>query len=183
MIRVMGRVLKPRLGAIATGIFAGAAGTAAMTAHQELRQRLGRANEQPQDPEQPSGDRSEPDRWQSAPAPAQVGKRVIEGFLGRPVPAKAIPVLTQVMHWSYGSAWGGVYAITRKSARGRIRLLGPLFGLGVWAVSYIQLVPLGIYEPPWSYPLSSIADEIGYHLVYGATVATAYNALAQGDGA
>jgi hypothetical protein len=169
---------KPCLAVIATGILAGAAGTVAMTAHQELRQRLARGNKQTQDPEQPSGDRNEPDPWQSAPAPAQVGKRLIEGLLRRPVPAKAIPMLTQVMHWSYGSAWGGAYAITRKSARGRISLVGPLFGLGVWAVSYIQLVPLGIYEPPWSYPLSSIADEIGYHLTYGATVAIAYNLLA-----
>jgi hypothetical protein len=168
---------------IARGILAGAAGTAAMTAHQELRQRLARGNGQPQDPEQPSGDRSDADPWQSAPAPAQVGKRLIEGLLGHPVPAKAIPMLTQVMHWSYGSVWGGAYAILREAARSRAGLLGPLFGLGVWAASYIQLVPLGIYEPPWSYPLSSIADEIGYHLTYGATVATAYNVLAGGEGA
>jgi hypothetical protein len=84
------------------------------------------------------------------------------------------------MHWSYGSAWGGAYAVIREAVRCRARWLGPLFGLGVWAASYLQLVPLGIYELPWSYPLSSIADEIGYHLTYGATVATAYDILAVG---
>jgi hypothetical protein len=139
-----------------------------MTVHQEIRQRI-----EPQDAEQPSADDAERDPWESAPAPARVGKRLVEGLLGRPVPASAIPVLTQVMHWSYGSAWGGAYAMTRNSAPGRARLLGPLFGLGVWAASYAELVPLGIYEPPWSYPLSSIADEIGYHLTYGAAVAGA----------
>jgi hypothetical protein len=55
--------------------------------------------------------------------------------------------------------WGGAYATTRESARGRARVLGRLFGFGVWAASSVELVPLGIYEPPWSYPLSSIADE------------------------
>lgn len=170
-----------RLSVIARGILAGATGTAAMTAHQEIRQRLAPRHEQPQSPEQPSREKGEADPWQSAPAPAQVGKRLIEGLLGRPVPAEAIPTLTQVMHWSYGSAWGGAYAIARQTARGRSRTLGPLFGLGVWAASYVQLVPIGIYEPPWSYPLSSIADEIGYHLTYGATVAASYELLGHRD--
>jgi hypothetical protein len=152
-----------------------------MTAHQEIRRRLARGQEQPQNQEQPSGESGEADPWQSAPAPAQVGKRLIEGLLGRPVPAEAIPTLTQVMHWSYGSARGSAYSIARQTARWRSRLLGPLFGLGVWAASYMQLVPLGIYEPPWSYPLSSIADEIGYHLTYGATVAAIYELLGRRD--
>lgn len=90
-------------------------------------------------------------------------------------------MLTQVMHWSYGSVWGSAYAVTRESVRARASLLGPLFGLGVWAASCIQLVPLGIYEPPWSYPLSSIADEIGYHLTYGVTVAATYRVLGRVD--
>jgi hypothetical protein len=154
-----------------------------MTVHQEMRQRLERGNEQPQDAEEPPADDTEKGPWESAPAPAQVGKRLIEGLLGRPVPAKAIPVLTQVMHWSYGSAWGGAYAMIRNSAPGRVRVLGPLFGLGVWAASYAELVPLGIYQPPWSYPLSSIADEISYHLTYGAAVGVTYGILARGAGA
>jgi hypothetical protein len=174
---------KTSLRSIRRGILAGTVGTAAMTVHQEIRQRLERGNEQQQDTDQPPADDAERDPWESAPAPAQVGKRLIEGLFGRPVPVKAIPVLTQVMHWSYGSAWGGAYAVTRNSAPGRVRLLAPLFGLGVWAASYAELVPLGIYEPPWSYPLSSIADEIGYHLTYGAGVAVTYEILARGVGA
>jgi hypothetical protein len=173
---------KSRLSVIARGILAGAAGTAAMTAHQEIRQRVERGNAQPQDGEQPSSDHAQRDPWASAPAPAQVGKRLIEGLLGRDVPATAIPVLTQVMHWSYGSVWGGAYAIVRESARRRSHLLGPLFGLGIWAASYVELVPLGIYEPPWSYPVSSIADEIGYHLTYGASVAATYRLLRRSNG-
>jgi hypothetical protein len=42
------------------------------------------------------------------------------------------------------------------------------YGLGVWSASYAQLVPLGIYEPPWNYPLREVALDLGYHLVYGA---------------
>jgi len=108
----------------------------------------------------------------------RVGRRLIEALLHKRVPDSAIPVLTQVMHWSYGTAWGGVYAL----AQGRLARIGPAlrgsgFGLGVWAASYVQLVPAGIYQPPWRYPLGSIAGEVGYHLTYGRTVAYAYGAL------
>jgi hypothetical protein len=72
------------------------------------------------------------------------------------------------------------HAIGREALGGRPRSLGPLFGLGVWAVSYAELVPLGIYEPPWNYPLGSLVDEIGYHLTYGLTVARSYELLLDG---
>jgi hypothetical protein len=81
------------------------------------------------------------------------------------------------MHWSYGTLWGGVYALGHRSSRSRRRLFGPLFGLGVWLASYAQLVPLGIYEPPWRYPLGSLADELGYHLTYGTTVALTHGLM------
>jgi hypothetical protein len=78
------------LSAIVRGILAGAIATAAMTAHQEIRQRMSQRGEQLESEKQ-SPARDEPDPWQSAPAPAQVGKRLIEGVLGQPVPADAIP--------------------------------------------------------------------------------------------
>jgi hypothetical protein len=145
-----------------TGVLAGAAGTAAMTLHQKIRQRLS----QPDGESEPSGDS---DPWKSAPAPAQVGKLGLEALGLGPVSPGAIPVLTQVMHWSYGSLWGAVYA--------GLRLPGPLFGLAVWAASYAQLVPLGIYDPPWEYSPGAIADEIGYHLTYGTALALSFRGL------
>jgi hypothetical protein len=158
------------------GMAAGAAGTAAMTAHQAIRQRLAGRNTQQDADNDGADDGEQRDPWESAPAPAQVGRRLIEGLIGWRVPPKRIPVLTQVMHWSYGTVWGGVYAFGRDRWRGPSALLGPLFGLGVWAASYAQLVPLGIYEPPWSYPAAALADELGYHLTYGTTVALTYAA-------
>jgi hypothetical protein len=156
------------------GLLAGAAGTAAMTAHQEIGQRVAQRGEQ-QESDNAKADDDEPaDPWESAPAPAQAGKRLIEAVLGWRVPPEAIPGLTQVMHWSYGTLWGGVYAVGGDSRRRRPWLVGPLFGVSVWAFSYAQLVPLGIYEPPWRYPWRSLLDEIGYHLTYGTTVALSY---------
>jgi hypothetical protein len=164
------------------GLAAGVAGVAAMTVHQEIRKRLASRDAQAE-PGDPNADGSgQPNPWESAPAPAQVGKRLIEGVLGWRVPSQAIPALTQVMHWSYGTLWGGVYAVGRDLTGRRAQLPGPVFGLGVWAASYVQLVPLGIYKPPWKYPLGSLADEIGFHLTYGTTVALTYALLDDGVG-
>jgi hypothetical protein len=158
------------------GLAAGAAGTATMTGHQKIRQWLGRrVQAETNNARAESGEL--PDRWEAAPAPAQVGKRLLEALLGWDVPLTAIPALTQVMHWSYGTLWGVMYAAGRDSSCGGRRLLGPLFGLGVWVASYAQLVPLGIYEPPWRYPWSTVADELGYHVTYGTTVALTYALL------
>jgi hypothetical protein len=81
------------------------------------------------------------------------------------------------MHWGYGIAWGGVYGVLagtagRSTARG-----GIVFGSGVWASSYVTLVPTGLYEPPWKYPPKVIALDLSYHLVYGSGVAATYRLL------
>ena len=53
----------------------------------------------------------------------------------------------------------------------------PPFGTGVWSASYGELVPLGIYEPPWKYPPEELALDLSYHLAYGLAVAVTYAAL------
>ena len=44
-------------------------------------------------------------------------------------------------------------------------------------MSYAQLVPMGIYEPPWKYPAKELALDLSYHIVYGITAAIAYEKL------
>ena len=54
---------------------------------------------------------------------------------------------------------------------------GAGFGLAVWAASYAQLVPLGVLPPPWEYGAATLAEDAGYHAVYGLGVAFAEAAL------
>jgi hypothetical protein len=143
------------------GILAGVAGTAAMTVHQRIRQGAGGSGE-------PS--------WDEAPAPAEVARRVIEGLFRVQVPAQRIPLLTNATHWLYGTGWGLVYALLAEAADEEA-WVGPAFGLVVWAMSYVQLVPMGIYEPPWTYEPSELADDVGYHLTYGTATALVHRAL------
>lgn len=166
----MNLVPQTPLAALARGLLAGAAGTGAMTAWQELAKRL-----------KGDADRDgDADRWEQAPAPAKVGKRFLEGLFRQRVGPEHIGVLTVVMHWTYGTAWGGVYGLVQETLRARPLLHGVVFGSSVWAMSYVQLVPMGIYEPPWNYSAKELAEDLSYHLVYGAGVALAYEGLSGG---
>ncbi len=165
--------LTPRA-AVSRGLAAGVIGTAAMTVAQELSARLrssgegggGGAQEESSDP------------WEQASAPAKVAKRVGEGVFQRQVSSDLIPVLTHATHWGYGTGWGTVYGILAGSADRPWSLrAGMAFGAGVWVMSYVQLVPMGLYELPWKYPASDVAMELGYHLVYGAAAGAGFRAL------
>jgi len=55
---------------------------------------------------------------------------------------------------------------------------GLVFGTAVWAASYAQLVPMGLYQPPWKYEPSELALDWSYHGAYGAGVGIAYRLVA-----
>lgn len=161
------------MGAVARGLAAGVAGTGLMTAWQELSARLqsqdGASESEPSQPHDP---------WARASAPAKVAKRVGEGVFHRDVPAERISLLTNVMHWGYGSSWGIVYGVLAGSTPRRRGLrAGAIFGTGVWMMSYAQLVPMGLYDPPWKYSPQELALDLSHHLAYGAGVATAFGVL------
>lgn len=168
----MGRTKVTPLGAVGRGIVAGAGGTAAMTGWQELSAKLGSSSGESDD-----GGGGEGDPWETASAPAKVARRVIEGVFQRDVPAKWIPALTHGTHWAYGISWGAAYGLLQGSRRGSSLETGLAFGTGVWAMSYLEMVPMGLYEPPWKYPPKQLALDLSYHLIYGAGLAAAYAAL------
>ncbi|MFL5954113.1 MAG: hypothetical protein ACJ76I_08410 [Gaiellaceae bacterium] len=157
------------LRSIARGLVAGAAGTAgtaAMTAYQLAVAKVrGKPLATPV-----------PHRWADAPAPAQVAKKLADAVgQGRRLTREDVPLVTNLMHWLYGIGWGAVYGVV---ARGDSPLAeGAVFGTAVWASSYAELVPLGIYRPPWKYPPEEVALDLSYHLVYGVAVAGAYAAI------
>lgn len=147
-----------------------------MTGWQMLSAKLQSSGEEPTqaEPEPPA------DPWEQASAPAKVAKRVGEGVFMRDVSTDLIPLLTNVMHWGYGTGWGAVYGLVADTL-GRSRVPdGLLFGTAVWVMSYVQLVPMGLYEPPWKYPPRELAMDLSYHLVYGAGLAAGYQILDRG---
>jgi hypothetical protein len=158
---------------ILRGLVAGLVGTACMTAWQEVAARLRRHVE-------PKMMRDDEDPWQRAPAPARLAKMVIERATGRAVPTNRIGLLTNAVHWGYGTSLGTVYALA--ASRRKPIAAGAAFGTGVWAFSYATLVPLGLYEWPWKYSAKTIAKDVSYHLVYGLGTAAGYRLLENGRG-
>jgi uncharacterized membrane protein YagU involved in acid resistance len=80
---------------------------------------------------------------------------------------------TAASHFSYGSLMGAIYGVV---ARGRHRnyRTGAAFGLGVWAGSYLGLLPaLGILAPATRHPAARNAVMIAAHLAWGVALAAA----------
>jgi uncharacterized membrane protein YagU involved in acid resistance len=145
------------------GLIAGAVGTAVFTAFQKLTQ-----------PEP----NTEPSRWDDAPEPAQVGKRVAEGLFEHPVTLKDVPLLTQIFHWSYGTIWGAIYALIEESVR-RPLVSAAALTTTVMATDYSLLPAMKIYEPPWEYSPGTLAKDYATHLVHGLAIAGTYRSLDQ----
>ena len=145
------------LGAVARGLAAGVAGTAAMTGYQTAVAKL-RGTE-------------------PSTTPAEVGKRVIRGVFHRRFDEDQTSVLNNVMHWSYGTGWGTAYALTDGVVELAVVPRGLLFGTLVWGASLLELPAMKLAPPVWDYPAAELALDVSYHLVYGVAVAAAYAAL------
>lgn len=142
---------------------AGLLDTSLMTAVQELVGGSESAGD-----EQPS--------WENASAPAKAGRKALQ-LVGFDPPVSWRPFLTHAMHWGYGTSWGAAYALARGDGGGHPIREGVAFGALVWAASYVELVPLGIYGPPWAYDAKTLATDLGYHLAFGIGVAATADAL------
>jgi hypothetical protein len=137
------------LGALLTGLVAGAVGTAAMDLVQFARYRRG-------------GDEDRLLEW-----------RVVEGVFQRELPAERAALTNNVMHWGYGIAWGGLFGLVAGSLRAPKVRHGLALGATAWAASYVLLPLAGLYRPIWEYDAKVLAKDLGDHLVYGLGTATA----------
>lgn len=115
--------------------------------------------------------------WEQAPAPAQVGKRLVEGLFAIELPSSRARLVNNVMHWTYGTFWGLQYGIVVGSLpTPRIRY-GLPFGAAVWAGDYVILPAAKLYGPIWRYDAKTLAEDLSAHLLYGLATGTALRVL------
>lgn len=160
------------LGAVVRGAAAGAIGTVAMDAFWYARHRLSGGTQ-----ELLSWEFGGPSDWDSVSAPAQVGRRMVEGFTQRPLDARWARLTNNVVHWSYGVGWGALFGIAGGSQRRLRPAEGPLLGLTVWGSGYVVLPLAGLYKPIWKYGIGELAPDLGAHLAYGSATAAAFALL------
>jgi uncharacterized membrane protein YagU involved in acid resistance len=80
-------------------------------------------------------------------------------------------VVTLAAHFGYGATMGGMYAPLAEQMPGPPVMRGMVYGLAVWAGSYLGLLPaLGILKPATEHPPRRNALMIAAHLVWGATL-------------
>lgn len=167
------------LGAVVRGLVAGAVGTAAMDALLYATYRRGHGEEAFEPWEFSSG----VDSWDQAPAPAQVGKRLVEGLFQRELPPQRARLVNNITHWGYGILGGVQYGIVAGSLPSPRILYGLPFGASVWAAGYVVLPAAKLYKPIWEYDRTTLAKDLSAHLVYGLGTAAALRVLAGTTGA
>lgn len=161
------------IGAALGGVLAGAIGTAAMDVFLFVRYRRGGGISKFEEWELSKGLSS----WDDAPAPALVGKRLVEGLFEVEVPASRVPLVNNVTHWGYGMLGGLQYGIVAGSFPNRRIRYGVPFGASFWATDYVILPAAKLYKPIWEYDRKTLAEDLSGHLVYGLATATALRLL------
>lgn len=108
-----------------------------------------------------------------------VARRIAEGVFRQEVPADRDAALNQAMHWTYGSAWGGLYGVTQATVKWPVPVHGLLFGSFVGTAGTGLLPALGLMPPPWEVPPSALGVNTLHHLVYGLAAAATFQALSR----
>jgi len=113
------------------------------------------------------------------PPPRQITGRVLQRIRGRGrMPRPAFQASWLAAHFGYGSAAGVVYSLVRRLLPGRPVLAGLTFGEGVWAASYLGLMPeMRLYPCPQQDTGSRTAVMIAAHAVYGVALAELFTRL------
>jgi len=110
--------------------------------------------------------------------PREITEGIEKKVSGKKLDPDVGRALTWLAHFGYGGAAGSLYAGAKSLLPVRGSLLGPLFGLGVWAVSYLGILPgLRLLTPATEHPLRRSWLMIVAHLVWGWFLAMIYEVL------
>ena len=139
--------------AVGKGLFAGAAGTAAMTLSSTMEMKL----------------RGRP----ASSAPADAAAKVL-GV--EPKDEKEEARFSTLVHWGYGTSWGAVRGLIGAAGLSGMRAGVAHFG-AVWGTEQVMLPALGVAPPFWEWGVKEVAIDAFHHLVYASATSVAYALL------
>ena len=149
--------IRVKLGDVAAafgkGIFAGVAGTAAMTVSSTIEMKL----------------RGRP--------PSSTPARAAAKILGiQPVDETAEARFSNLVHWGYGTAWGGARGLLAAAGLSEPAATAAHFGI-VLGSEQVMLPALGVTPPVTEWGTKEVAIDALHHLVYAAATGMAYSML------
>jgi len=159
--------------ALVTGAVAGTAGTLAMDLLWYRRYKHNGGEDGFLEWEFSSGTAN----YEQAAAPAQVGKRLVEGYLQTELSPQTARAMNNVVHLATGVLWGAAHGLLAGSTPRRRASTGLATGVLAWAASYALLAPAKLYKPMWDYPPEVLWKDLSAHLLYGLGTGTAFRAL------
>jgi hypothetical protein len=132
------------------GLFAGLAGTAAMTVSSTLEMKLsGRA---------------------ASETPAQAAEEVLRV---EPEDEEAEARFSNLVHWGYGTAWGSVRGLLASAGLRGPAATAAHLGL-VWGSEQVVLPALNVSAPVFKYGGKATATDLLHHTVYATATGLAY---------
>jgi len=139
--------------AVGKGLFAGAAGTAAMTVSSSVEAKLrGRG---------------------ASSTPAQAAAKVL-GV--EPVDEASEARFSNLVHWGYGIMWGGARGLLAAAGISGPAAAAAHFG-AVWGSEQVMLPALDVTPPLTEWGTQEIAIDALHHLVYATATGMAYSLL------
>ena len=155
------------------GALAGLAGTVVLTLAMQNVGRLLPPSAQGGPAERAGGE--SPD-----PPTERLAEKVASGVFETELSPDVRQTLGMGIHWGYGAFWGLLYGLVQSSLRLPVWLHGPLFGVIVWVVGPLGLIPaMKLADTPADRPTSGRLVSIGLHQVFGWTVAGAFHLLSR----
>lgn len=138
---------------VGKGLFAGVAGTAAMTVSSTLEMKLsGRA---------------------ASETPAQAAEAVLDV---EPKDEGAEAQFSNLVHWGYGTGWGAARGLLESAGLSGVTATAAHLAL-VWGSEQVILPALNVSAPVFKYGGKATATDLLHHTVYSAATGLAYSFL------
>jgi uncharacterized membrane protein YagU involved in acid resistance len=151
---------------MAAGLVAGFVASWTMNQFQALLSKIAESGEQ-QSQSQQQESQPKPER---EPATVKAAEKLSRSLLHRELRDDQKQIADSIVHYGYGTAWGGIYGVLAEVKPETSKALGLPFGTALWlAGDEIAVSALGLSGNPLEYPVSSHLQALAAHCIYGVT--------------
>ncbi|HUP28182.1 MAG TPA: hypothetical protein VM409_07075 [Chloroflexia bacterium] len=167
------------LAAAAQGMLAGAGGAVVLTVITAAGQNIMSGPGEPKPTQNSEGISAGEALFEGPDMPPNISRitatfvqKVATGLFGTSLTADEQYIAGNAWHLAYGGFWGAVYSLLSGSVGLPRVVLGPLFGIALWALGPGWLVPkMKIMLPPTEQEPRTTAMVLGAHAAYGTITA------------